>query len=63
MIIYITLQRSENKTDSLTLLENRVAFLEELNREVHSKKRFYILAVKLENLNNINETIGITDAG
>lgn len=60
MIIYITLQRPENKIDSLTLLENRVAFLEELNREVYSKKRFYILAVKLENLNNINETIGIT---
>ena len=60
MIVYITLQRPENKMDSLTTLGNRVSFLEELNRDVNNKKRFYLLAVKLGNLNNINETIGVT---
>lgn len=60
MIIYITLQRPENRIDSLTQLENRVSFLEELNREVYNKRNFYILAVRLGNLNTINETMGIT---
>lgn len=60
MIIFITLQRPENKIDSLTMLENRVSFLEDLKREVHMKKPFFLLAIKVDNLNNINERIGIT---
>lgn len=59
MIIYIMLQRPENKIDSLTMLENRVAFLQELNREIYNKKPFWLLAVKIDNLNSINERIGI----
>lgn len=59
MIIYITLQRPEDKMDSLTQLKNRVSFLEELNREAYNRKQFYILAIKIENLNNINEMIGV----
>lgn len=60
MIIFITLQRPEDKIDSLTMLENRVSFLEDLNREVYMKKPFFLLAIKVDNLNNINERIGIT---
>ena len=59
MIIYIMLQRPENKIDSLTMLENRVAFLQELNREIYNKKPFWLLAVKIDNLHSINERIGI----
>lgn len=59
LMIYIMLQIPENKIDALTQLENRVAFLEEVNHEVHKKKHFFLLAVKLENLDNINEMIGI----
>lgn len=59
LIIYIMLQIPENKMDALTQLENRVAFLEQLNHEVHNKKRFFLLAIKLENLTSINEMIGI----
>lgn len=60
IIIYIMLQIPENKIDALTQLENRVAFLEDLNREIYSKKRFFLLAVKMENMNSINEMIGVT---
>ena len=60
IIIYIMLQIPENKIDALTQLENRVAFLEDLNREIHNKKSFFLLAVKMENLNSINDMIGIT---
>lgn len=60
MIIYITLQRPEDKIDSLTQLENKGAFLEELNRDINSKNQFFLLIVKLQNLNRINDMMGVS---
>ncbi|MGN0482926.1 MAG: EAL domain-containing protein [Lachnospiraceae bacterium] len=62
LIMYVTLQRPEDKIDSLTQLENKAAFLEELNREVYYKKNFFLLVVKMENLAHINNMYGITQA-